>query len=121
MRSRKAIASRSPGMPIESSQKLVLVAGATGRLGGLVDVLLARGHAVRAMTRDLDSEGAAPLRRIGAELVFGDFDDPQSLERAASGADAVFATGTVHRAGPEGELRHGLNIADAASAAGVSH
>jgi uncharacterized protein YbjT (DUF2867 family) len=40
-------------MPIDRTRKRVLVAGATGRLGELVDVLLTRGHVVRAMTRDL--------------------------------------------------------------------
>jgi uncharacterized protein YbjT (DUF2867 family) len=33
----------------------------------------------------------------------------------------MFATGTAHRAGPEGELRHGRNLADSAAAAGVPH
>src|SRR5205823_6433419 len=40
---------------------------------------------------------------------------------AAAGADALFATGTAHRSGPDGELRHGLAVADAAAAAAVSH
>ena len=102
-------------------RKHVLVAGATGRLGGLVDVLLGRGHTVRAMTRDPGSSAAARLRDAGARIVAGDFDDPASLTTAASGMDAVFATGTAHRAGPDGELRHGRNIAAAAAAAGVSH
>jgi uncharacterized protein YbjT (DUF2867 family) len=35
--------------------------------------------------------------------------------------DAVFATGTAHRAGPDGELRHGRNLAGAVAAAGVPH
>jgi uncharacterized protein YbjT (DUF2867 family) len=97
------------------------VTAATGRLGVVVDTLLARGHSVRAMTRNPDSSAAARLRRIGAEIVPGDFDDPESIEIAASGVDAVFATGTAHKAGPEGELGHGRNLAHAAAAAGVTH
>jgi uncharacterized protein YbjT (DUF2867 family) len=108
-------------MPTDSVRKHVLVAGATGRLSQLVDVLLARGHTVRAMTRDPGSSAAARLRRAGAEIVIGDFDDPASVERVASGVDAVFAAGTAHRAGPEGELRHGRNLAAAAAAARVPH
>jgi len=100
-------------------RKTVLVAGASGRLGGVADLLLADGHRVRAMTRDPGSSRAAELRELGAEIVFGDFDDPASIEAAAEGADAVFATGTAHRAGPEGEFRHGRNVADAAAAAGA--
>ena len=108
-------------MPTNRARKRVLVAGATGRLGGLVDVLLVRGHMVRAMTRDPGSRAAARLRDAGGEIVFGDFDDPASLATAASGIDTVFATGTAHRVGPDGELQHGRNIAAAASEAGVSH
>jgi uncharacterized protein YbjT (DUF2867 family)/uncharacterized membrane protein YraQ (UPF0718 family) len=99
----------------------VLVAGATGRLGLLVNVLRARGHTVRAMTRDPGSGAASRLRRAGAQIVFGEFDDPASIEQAAAGVDVVFATGTAHRAGLEGELRHGRNLTMAAAAASVPH
>lgn len=102
-------------------ERRVLVAGATGRLGVVVDVLLAQGHSVRAMTRDPTAPAAALLRRAGAEVVYGDFDDLDSVARAAAGVDAMFATGTAHRAGPDGELRHGRNIAQASAAAGVPH
>jgi uncharacterized protein YbjT (DUF2867 family) len=102
-------------------RKRVLVAGATGRLGVIVDVLLERGHFVRAMTRDPTSPTAARLRATGAEVIYGGFDDPDSIAAAATGADAMFATGTMHRTGPEGELRHGRNLARAAAAAGVPH
>jgi uncharacterized protein YbjT (DUF2867 family) len=101
--------------------KLVLVAGATGRLGGIVEVLLERGHAVRALTRELGSHRAAALRDAGADTVAGDYEDVDSLVRGAAGVDALFATGTAHRAGPEGERRHGANVARAASAARVPH
>ena len=108
-------------MSTDGVRKQVLVAGAIGRLGAIVDVLLARGHLVRAMTRDPGSSAAARLRRAGAEIVVGDFDDPASLATAASGMDAVFATGTAHRVGPDGERRHGTNLVAAVAAAGVSH
>ena len=104
-----------------STGRTVLVAGATGRLGDLVGVLLARGHAVRAMTRDPGSPAADRLRRLGAAPVYGDFDDGASIEAAARGVDAVFAAGTAHRAGPEGEARHGRNLAEAVARAAVAH
>ena len=107
-------------MPI-SERRSVFVAGATGRFGAIVEILLARGHAVRAMTRDPSSTDAVGLATAGAEVVRGDFDDPASIERAAAGVDAVFATGTAHKTGPDGELRHGRNLADAAAAAEVPH
>jgi uncharacterized protein YbjT (DUF2867 family) len=108
-------------MPAEPGQRTVVVAGATGRLGALVDVLLARGHSVRAITRDPGSPAAERVRSLGAEVVYADFDDPASIRHAANGARAMFATGTAHKAGPAGEARHGRNVADAAAAAGVSH
>jgi uncharacterized protein YbjT (DUF2867 family) len=101
--------------------KSVLVTGATGRLGAIVWVLLARGHRVRATTRDPASDAAGRLRSQGAEVVAGDFDDPPTMRAAAAGVDALFATGTAHRAGPAGEIRHGRVIADAAAAAAVPH
>jgi putative NADH-flavin reductase len=99
----------------------VLVAGATGRFRPVAELLLERGHRVRAGTRDPRSSAAEELAALGAELVDFDFDDTASIEAAAHGVDAVFASGTAHRAGPEGEVRHGRNLADALSAARVGH
>jgi uncharacterized protein YbjT (DUF2867 family) len=67
------------------------------------------------------SSAADRLRSKGADVVYGDFDNPASIALAAAGVDALFATGTAHKVGPEGEINHGLNIADAAAAAGVPH
>jgi uncharacterized protein YbjT (DUF2867 family) len=106
-------------MPTEQRSKTVVVAGATGRLGLVVDALLARGHAVRALTRSTDGPSAMRLRAIGAKVVYGDYEDAASIAVAAGGADALFATGSAHRSGADGELRHGLNIAEAAAAADV--
>lgn len=102
-------------------RKTVAVAGATGRLGAIVPLLLSRGHEVRALTRAPASAAAIALAEQGADVIRADFDDPAAVAAASVGADALFATGTAHRVGPEGELRHGLNIADAAAAAGVGH
>lgn len=102
-------------------EKTVLVGGATGRLGAVVPVLFRRGHSVRALTRETGSPAAENLRDLGAEVVHGDFDRPESIEAAAGSVDAAFFTGTAHRAGPEGEARHGKAFADAVAAAGVPH
>jgi uncharacterized protein YbjT (DUF2867 family) len=97
----------------------VLVVGATGRFGTIADLLIERGHSVRAATRDPASPGARRLTDLGAELVFGDYEDVGSLADAAGGADAVFASGTAHHGGPDGELRHGSNLAAAVAIAEV--
>ena len=99
----------------------ILVAGATGRFGAIAELLLARGHEVRAGARDLDSPAATRLRELGAELFRADFDAPTSLTVAAGGVDAVFASGTAHHVGPEGEVRHGANLVRALEAAQVPH
>jgi uncharacterized protein YbjT (DUF2867 family) len=98
----------------------ILVAGATGRIGRPVaDLLLARGHRVRAAVRDPRSEGAAELAARGAEIAVADFDDVDGLAAAVDSAGAVVAAGTAHRAGPEGERRHGENLAEAVALAGA--
>jgi len=101
----------------------VLVAGATGRLGGpLADRLIERGHQVRALTRNPGAAPADRLRRRGAHVVAGDLDDPPSLRRAAAGADAVFVLSTPHHGtGPAAETRQAITLADAAVAAGAGY
>jgi uncharacterized protein YbjT (DUF2867 family) len=108
-------------MHTDPRPRKVLVAGATGRLGIVTSLLLERGHEVQAMSRDPDSAAATELRDLGAHVVYGDFDDAGSIEAAVAGTDAVFATGTAHRAGPDGEVRHGRNLAGAVHAAAVPH
>ncbi|MCZ4101966.1 NmrA family NAD(P)-binding protein [Streptomyces sp. So13.3] len=66
---------------------MILVTGATGKVGGqVVSQLLGRGAAFRALTRD---PGAARLP-AGVEAVAGDLSDPGSLDAALDGVDAVF-------------------------------
>src|SRR5438046_3366848 len=99
-----------------------LVTGATGKQGGhLVRELLARGHAIRALTRKPESAGAAALAARGVTIVRGDFEDQGTLERAARGVDTVFAMSTPYESGEKTETREGINIVRAASSAGVTH
>ena len=100
----------------------VLVTGATGQQGGaLARLLLQRGHTVRALVRDPQSEKARALAVAGAEPVKGEFNDPASLHKAAAGIDAVFAMSTPFQSGTEAEARQGVAIAEAARKAGVGH
>jgi uncharacterized protein YbjT (DUF2867 family) len=100
----------------------VLVTGATGKQGGhLVRELLARGHSVRAMTRNPESSAAAALAERGVTVVAGDFDDQESLERAVRGVDTVFAMSTPFEGGEKKETREGINIVRAAASVGVKH
>lgn len=101
----------------------VLVTGATGKQGGaLSHLLLKRGHRVHAFVRSPESAKAQELKRLGAELVVGDFEDPDGLEQAMRGVDAVFAVATpFQEGGLEAEVRHGRHLIDAAKLARVKH
>jgi uncharacterized protein YbjT (DUF2867 family) len=54
-------------------------------------------------------------------VVFGDFGDRASLEAALAGVDAVFAGGTAHKAGPQAEAQHGINLAETVRASRAPH
>jgi uncharacterized protein YbjT (DUF2867 family) len=103
---------------------VILVTGATGLQGGATARhLLAGGWPVRALVRDPHSPGATELARSGAELVVGDMDDRDSLDAAVRGAHGVFSVQPAFIAPDfaENELQRGVNVADAAHAAGVGH
>jgi uncharacterized protein YbjT (DUF2867 family) len=105
-----------------SSKRSVLVAGATGQQGGAVArALLSRGHRVKALTRKPDSDAARRLTSAGADLVTGDLGDAASVQKAASGVDAMFLMGDSYERGTGEETRQGIVAAEAAKAAGVGH
>lgn len=80
-----------PGTDRGTSREIVAVAGATGRLGGLIIAALRdRGAAVRAIVRHgTTKERRAPLERTGADVVAADYGDPSQLERACTGVACV--------------------------------
>ncbi|WP_214412683.1 NmrA/HSCARG family protein [Sphaerisporangium fuscum] len=107
-----------------TTEKIVLVTGATGQQGGATARrLLADGWRVRALVRDPSTPAARALAEAGAELVKGDMGDRASLDAAAEGAYGVFSVQPAQDAPhfAEGEVRLGVNVADAAHAAGVRH
>lgn len=69
---------------------MMLIVGASGRLGGLVArQLLLEGKQVRAMSRA--SSSLSELTTLGADAVVGDLRDPQSLAVACEGIDVLFS------------------------------
>ena len=97
----------------------VVVTGSTGKQGGAVARgLLARGHKVRAVTRDPSSGQAKSLAKAGATLVAASLEDRAALTRALDGATSLFAM-TTPSGGTDAETRQGVAAADAAKAAGV--
>src|ERR671917_2699708 len=102
--------------------RLILVSGATGQQGGAVArSLLVRGFGVRALTRDPEKSEAKELAGLGAEVASGDLEDRASIERVLDGVHGVFSVQQFFEAGYEGEVRQGVQLADAAKAAGVDH
>jgi uncharacterized protein YbjT (DUF2867 family) len=104
------------------SDKIVLVAGATGRQGGaVIRHLLPKGWKVRALTRNPSADAALNLERQGVELAKGDLEDRASLERAACGVCGVYSVQDFWSIGAKREVEQGKNLADAAKKAGVGH
>ena len=73
-----------------AERKIIAVAGATGAQGGgLARAILSDaggGFAARALTRDVNSDKAKELAKLGAEVVVADVDDVESLKKAFQGA-----------------------------------
>ena len=71
----------------------ILVTGAAGAVGAIgrsvTEMLLARGHKVRALVRKED-ERAQSLRRLGAEVMQGDLTDLASMHRAIEGCARIY-------------------------------
>jgi uncharacterized protein YbjT (DUF2867 family) len=103
----------------QSSKRIVLVTGGTGKQGAAtVRHLLASGLVkVRVLTRNPHSEKAKGLAAQGVELARGDFDDPPALVRALSGVSAAFS---VQGDGAL-EAQRGKMFADAIRAEGTPH
>jgi uncharacterized protein YbjT (DUF2867 family) len=109
-----------------AEKKILAVTGATGgQGGGLVRAILndeEGGFAARAITRDINSEKAQALAKLGAEVVAASMDDVQSLKKAFAGAYGVFCvTPFWEHFSPERELAQATAMAEAAKAAGVKH
>ena len=109
-----------------ADRKIIAVVGATGAQGGgLVRAILADpdgGFAARAITRDVESDKARELAKLGADVVAADVDDEESLARALQGAyGAYFVTFYWAHMSPEREKAEARNMAKAAKAAGIRH
>ncbi len=107
-------------------KKIIAVAGATGAQGGgLTRAILADpsgGFAVRALTRDVNSDKAKALAAAGAEVVAADVDDVESLKKAFKGAYGAYCvTFFWDHFSPEKEGQQARNMAIAAEDAGVKH
>lgn len=101
--------------------RTIVVTGATGKQGGAAfRHLKQRGFALRALVRNPEKPEARELESNGVEVLRGDFDDPESIERALDGADGAYSV-QDWQAGPERESRQGIAFAEAANRQEVGH
>lgn len=105
----------------------IAVLGATGQQGGAVVRSLQRtGVPAIAIVRDPSTQRAVDLSRTGVEVVVADQADTEALVAAFAGAHGVFSVQPSSGQPGSGvtdadEVTLGVNVADAASEAGVAH
>jgi uncharacterized protein YbjT (DUF2867 family) len=109
-----------------AEKKIIAVVGATGAQGGgLVRAILSdKGgpFAARAITRDINSDKAKELAKLGAEVVAADVDDVESLKKAFKGAYGAYCvTFFWAHLSPEKEKANARAMAEAAKHAGIQH
>lgn len=106
--------------------KTIVVIGATGTQGGGLIRSIAEHpddeFSARAITRRPDSDAARALSAAGAEVVYADLDDEESLAAAFSGAYGAFCvTNFWEHFSPAKEYEQAGHMARAAAQAGLSH
>jgi uncharacterized protein YbjT (DUF2867 family) len=109
-----------------TTKNTIVVVGATGAQGGgLVRAILNdNDHEfnVRAVTRDITSDKAKELVRLGAEVVQADVDDAESLKKAFQGAYGAFCvTFFWNHFSPDKEKEQAKAMAEACKYAGIKH
>ena len=109
-----------------AEKKIIAVVGATGAQGGgLVRAILSdasSGFAARAITRDVTSDTAKELAKLGAEVVATDVFDLESLKKAFQGAYGAFCvTFFWAHFSPEKEFAQAKAMATAAKHTGLKH
>ncbi|MBS2961902.1 NAD(P)H-binding protein [Actinocrinis puniceicyclus] len=98
---------------------MIVVTTPTGQIGGrLVRRLLDRGGAVRVIARDASRLHGSVREQV--EIVEGRHDDPAVLDKALSGADALFWLVPPNPSAPSAE-QHYLAFARAGAAAVARH
>ena len=99
-----------------STSDLILVTGATGKIGSCIASFLERsGNQLRLLARDPNKLSNFP----NAQKVKGDYADVQSLDRAFMGVSSAFIVSGYAEPGKRARLHR--NAFQAAQRAGVGH
>src|SRR5436309_10238100 len=104
-----------------NNTRTIVVTGATGKQGGAAfRHLRQRGFALRALVRNPERPEVRQLEGPRVEVLRGDFDDRESIERALDGADGAYSVQSW-QGGPQTEIRQGIAFAEAANRQEVGH
>ncbi|MCA9275649.1 MAG: SDR family oxidoreductase [Phycisphaerales bacterium] len=97
----------------------VFIAGATGQVGRIaVAKAIDSGHGVTGMIRREEDRG--DLEAIGAKAFMADVTEPETLDQAIAGHDAVvFAVGSQGEALEQVDRDGAINLCDATKRAGI--
>ncbi len=109
-----------------AGKKVIAVVGATGSQGGgLVRAIVNDKNGeftARALVRDVNSDKAKELAKLGAEVVHADVDDAGSVRQAFRGAYGAYCvTFYWNHFSPEKEMAEARTLAQAAKHAGLRH
>lgn len=109
-----------------ADKKIIAVVGATGAQGGgLVRAIQSDAGSAfkaRALTRDVNSDKAKALAKLGAEVVAANVDDVESVKKAFAGAHGAYCvTFFWDHFSPEKEFAEASAMAQAAKHAGLAH
>lgn len=104
-----------------NKDRIITVTGATGKQGGAAfRHLKQRDFAIRALVRNPEKPEVRELEGNRVEVLRGDFDDQQSMERALDGAYGAYSV-QAWQGGAENEVRQGIAFAEAANRQEVAH
>lgn len=104
------------------AKRIIVVTGATGRQGGAVArSLLKSGWHVRALTRTPNSQKAQSLASLGAEVIQGDMNAPQTLKAAFRDAYGVYSVQNHMLSNLDNEIKQGKAVAEAAKDVGIQY
>jgi NAD(P)H dehydrogenase (quinone) len=97
---------------------MILITGATGKMGGIViETLLRNGVPSKKIAALVRNEvKAAPLKAKGVDIRIGDYDNRHSLDQAMKGIDRVLLVSGLDMSKI---MEQHCNVIDAAKAAGV--
>ena len=107
-----------------SSQRTILVCGATGKQGSsVVDALLRYSKFnIRIITRNVDKNSARFLKNRGVEIYKADYSDKKSLQKAMKGCYGVFmVTNFWETCNAKDEIKHGIILSNMIKKCKIKH